>query len=145
MFGIGSTELLVILVVALIALGPKSLASVSRSLGKAMGEFRRVSTDFQRTLNAESAQADIRQKAAEQQNKRTDERASESSTPSGTAAPGETAAPWEAAPQGDSPAAPKASPLEEALARARAEAEEFAADSQAANASSSPPVDKPRA
>ena len=55
MFGIGSTELLVILVVALIVLGPKSLASVSRSLGKAMGDFRRVSTDFQRTLNAESA------------------------------------------------------------------------------------------
>lgn len=56
MFGIGSTELLVILVVALIVLGPKSLATVSRSLGKAMGEFRRVSTDFQRTLNAEAAQ-----------------------------------------------------------------------------------------
>ena len=50
MFGIGSTELLVILVVALIVLGPKSLANVSRTLGKAMGEFRRVSTDFQRTL-----------------------------------------------------------------------------------------------
>lgn len=56
MFGIGSTELLVILVVALIVLGPKSLASISRSLGKAMGEFRRVSTDFQRTLNAEVEQ-----------------------------------------------------------------------------------------
>lgn len=53
MFGIGSTELLVILAVALIVLGPKSLAGISRTLGKAMGEFRRVSTDFQRTLNAE--------------------------------------------------------------------------------------------
>lgn len=65
MFGIGSTELLVILVVALVVLGPKSLASVSRTLGKAMGEFRRVSTDFQRTLNAEAAQeeeAERRQK-----------------------------------------------------------------------------------
>lgn len=61
MFGIGSTELLVILVVALIALGPKSLASVSRSLGKAMGEFRRVSTDFQRTLNAETAEEEMRE------------------------------------------------------------------------------------
>lgn len=56
MFGIGSTELLVILLVALVVLGPKSLASVSRTLGKAMGEFRRVSTDFQRTLNAEVEQ-----------------------------------------------------------------------------------------
>ena len=39
MFGIGSSELLVILVVALIVLGPKSLANVSRTLGKAMGEL----------------------------------------------------------------------------------------------------------
>ena len=53
MFGIGSTELLVILVVALIVLGPKSLPQMARTLGKAMGEFRRVSTDFQRTLNTE--------------------------------------------------------------------------------------------
>lgn len=62
MFGIGSTELLVILVVALIVLGPKSLAKVSRTLGKAMGEFRRVSTDFQRTLNAEAAEDDRRER-----------------------------------------------------------------------------------
>lgn len=62
MFGIGSTELLVILVVALIVLGPKSLAGVSRSLGKAMGEFRKVSNDFQRTLNAEAAQEEVREK-----------------------------------------------------------------------------------
>lgn len=62
MFGIGSTELLVILVVALIVLGPKSLAKVSRTLGKAMGEFRRVSTDFQRTLNAEAAEEERRER-----------------------------------------------------------------------------------
>ncbi len=55
MFGIGSTELLVILLVALVVLGPKSLASVAHTLGKAMGEFRRVSTEFQRTLNTEIA------------------------------------------------------------------------------------------
>lgn len=55
MFGIGSTEFLVIILVALIILGPKSLAKVSKTVGKYVGEFRRVSTDFQRTLNAEVA------------------------------------------------------------------------------------------
>ena len=55
MFGIGSTELLVILLVGLIVLGPKSLANVSKTIGRIVGEFRRVSTDFQRTLNAEAA------------------------------------------------------------------------------------------
>ena len=53
MFGIGGTELLVILVVALLVLGPKSLPQIAQTLGKAMGEFRRVSTEFQRTLNTE--------------------------------------------------------------------------------------------
>ena len=65
MFGIGSTELLVILVVALIVLGPKSLANVSRTLGKAMGEFRRVSTDFQRTLNAEAEEDEQKKRKKE--------------------------------------------------------------------------------
>ena len=53
MFGIGGTELLVILVVALIVLGPKRVPQIARTLGKAMGEFRKVSTEFQRTLNTE--------------------------------------------------------------------------------------------
>lgn len=69
MFGIGSTELLVILVVALIVLGPKSIPQIAKTLGKAMAEFRRVSTDFQRTLNAEAAQEEHeqRKKEAEQE------------------------------------------------------------------------------
>lgn len=69
MFGIGSTELLVILVVALIVLGPKSIPQIAKTLGKAMAEFRRVSTDFQRTLNAEVAQEEHekRKKEAEQE------------------------------------------------------------------------------
>jgi len=53
MFGIGSAELLVILLVAFLVLGPSHLPKIARTLGKAMGEFRRVSTEFQRTLNLE--------------------------------------------------------------------------------------------
>lgn len=125
MFGIGSTELLVILVVALIVLGPKSLASVSRTLGKAMGEFRRVSTDFQRTLNAESAEADIREKAAEQRRKAAAEGAAGNSpaesAPATAGAP--DASPAAAAPDTENALTPpEGSPLAEALARARAEA-----------------------
>lgn len=65
MFGIGSTELLLILVVALVVLGPRSLAGFARSLGKLMGEFRRVSTEFQRSLNVETARAEAREAEAE--------------------------------------------------------------------------------
>lgn len=65
MFGIGSTELLVILVVALLVLGPKNLPKIAHTLGRAMGEFRRVSTEFQRTLNTEIAIDDEKKKATE--------------------------------------------------------------------------------
>lgn len=63
MFGIGSTELLVILVVALLVLGPKNLPKIAHTLGRAMGEFRRVSTEFQRTLNTEIAFEEQKDKA----------------------------------------------------------------------------------
>jgi Tat protein translocase TatB subunit len=46
MFGVGMPEMLVILVVALIVLGPKRLPEVARQLGKAMAEFRRQSSDL---------------------------------------------------------------------------------------------------
>ena len=65
MFGIGSTELLVILVVALLVLGPKNLPKIAHTIGRAMGEFRRVSTEFQRTLNTEIAIDDEKKKAQE--------------------------------------------------------------------------------
>ena len=42
MFGIGTPELLVILVVALIVLGPERLPEVARAVGKALAELRRV-------------------------------------------------------------------------------------------------------
>lgn len=42
MFGIGTPELLVILVVALIVLGPKRLPEVARTLGKGLAELRKA-------------------------------------------------------------------------------------------------------
>jgi sec-independent protein translocase protein TatB len=58
MFGIGTTELLVILVVALIVIGPSKLPDVMRTIGKGLAEFRRVSTDVKSTLEAEVQRAD---------------------------------------------------------------------------------------
>ena len=50
---IGTTELLVILVVALIVFGPRKLPEMGRMLGKSLGEFKRASDDFKRTWERE--------------------------------------------------------------------------------------------
>ncbi|MGH9879990.1 MAG: twin-arginine translocase TatA/TatE family subunit [Pyrinomonadaceae bacterium] len=51
----GSTELLFILVMALVFFGPRKLPQISRSLGKSLAEFRRASEDFKRTWEKEVA------------------------------------------------------------------------------------------
>jgi sec-independent protein translocase protein TatB len=50
---LGSTELLFILVMALVFFGPRKLPQISRSLGKNLAEFRRASEDFKATWNRE--------------------------------------------------------------------------------------------
>jgi Tat protein translocase TatB subunit len=51
MFGIGVPELLVIMVVALIVLGPKRLPEVAKALGKAFAEFRKATSDLSDELS----------------------------------------------------------------------------------------------
>ena len=54
MFGsIGGTELLLILVIALLVFGPRKLPQLGRTIGRAMGEFRRASSDFRNSLERE--------------------------------------------------------------------------------------------
>ena len=50
---LGSTELVFILVIALVFLGPRKLPQISRKMGKHLADFRRASEDFKRTWDRE--------------------------------------------------------------------------------------------
>ena len=62
MFGtLGMPELILIFVVALLLFGPRKMPQIGRSIGRAMGEFRRASNEFKRTIEDEVAADEIRE------------------------------------------------------------------------------------
>lgn len=60
MFGIGPMELVLILVVALLVLGPKRMPELARTLGKGLSEFRRASHDLRQSLALDEIQNELR-------------------------------------------------------------------------------------
>jgi TatA/E family protein of Tat protein translocase len=57
-FGLSFWEIAIILVVALIVLGPSKLPELARGLGKGIREFRRATEDFKTTVDAEMNRPD---------------------------------------------------------------------------------------
>lgn len=61
---LGTTELLVILLVALVLFGPRKLPEMTRKFGKSLNEFKRASDDFKRTWEREVAMENVEREAA---------------------------------------------------------------------------------
>jgi sec-independent protein translocase protein TatA len=51
LFNIGPTELIVIVIIALIVFGPRRLPEIGRTVGKSMREFRKASQDLRDEFN----------------------------------------------------------------------------------------------
>ncbi len=53
MFNIGPLELIVVFIVALVVIGPKKLPEIARALGKAIGEFKRATSELQSNFDVD--------------------------------------------------------------------------------------------
>ena len=54
--GLGTLEVIVILMVAIAIFGPQRMSEIGRSVGKAVREFKKVSADFTKTITEEGSQ-----------------------------------------------------------------------------------------
>jgi Tat protein translocase TatB subunit len=60
MFGIGMPELILIAVVALIVLGPKKLPDLAKSMGRALREFKKATSELKDTLQVDSEFSEVK-------------------------------------------------------------------------------------
>jgi TatA/E family protein of Tat protein translocase len=60
MFGIGLPELILIMAIALIIIGPKKLPDLARALGKGMAEFKKATQEIKDSLEFDEAFEEVK-------------------------------------------------------------------------------------
>lgn len=60
MFGLGMPEILLILAIALIVIGPQKLPELAKTLGRAMGEFKRSAQELKRSIDVDTTLQDVK-------------------------------------------------------------------------------------
>ncbi|MDI6688599.1 MAG: twin-arginine translocase TatA/TatE family subunit [Desulfobacterales bacterium] len=60
MFGIGMPEMILILAIALIVLGPKKLPDLAKSLGRAMREFKKATRELKESIDVDNELTDVK-------------------------------------------------------------------------------------
>lgn len=60
MFGIGMPEMILIAAIALIVLGPKKLPDLAKSLGRALREFKKATTELKESIDVDNELTDVK-------------------------------------------------------------------------------------
>jgi TatA/E family protein of Tat protein translocase len=108
-FNVGPLELVIVLVIALLVIGPRRLPEMGNSLGKTIREFRKASSDVTDAVSLEPESKPVAQQAA----------ATPAAAPTATSPSSESPAP--AAPAAEPAASAEAPPAESAAAETPAE------------------------
>ncbi len=61
MFGIGMPEMILLLAIALIVIGPKKLPDLAKSLGRAMNEFKKATREIKESMDIEGDLKEVKQ------------------------------------------------------------------------------------
>ena len=73
--GIGSMELIVIMMVALVVLGPNKVVAMARNLGKAIGSFQKATSELPHIIEREVSQQTIYEEAKDETDSSSSEKA----------------------------------------------------------------------
>ena len=60
MFGMGMPEIILILAIALIVIGPKKLPDLAKSMGRAMREFKKATSELKESLEIDTELGDVK-------------------------------------------------------------------------------------
>ena len=112
MFGMGMPEILLILAIALVVIGPKKLPDLAKSMGRAMREFKKATNELKESLEIDTELSDVK-KAFNDMNRNVKESVDlagsyKASTPSGSSQEPSAAASETSPPKDDTAGDPTA-------------------------------------
>ena len=62
MFGIGTSEILIILIIALLVLGPREIPKIARTLGRGLRELERAKDELKESIEFEANEDEHKEK-----------------------------------------------------------------------------------